>query len=190
MNLKKAFKSLLIDISDLQDFFGFDYVIIGGLAVGMWGHIRATKDIDILADIKSDILNGFTEKLKAKGYKVGIRRGDVFDPIPLMLRITIPEGKGGPTVADMLIITRDWEKEILKNKRQFKYEDISVNLISVEDLILIKLRSSSPIDEFDARELFLINKDEIDHELLKRRAKMMNVDKKLTRFLKGLSDNP
>ena len=121
MDIRRAFKGLLIDLNEIQNEIRFDYVIIGGLAVGIWGHIRATKDIDILSDLKDEMLNDFKDILQKKGYGVDIRRGDVFDLIPLLLRITIPEDRGGPAVADMLIVTCDWERQILKNKRQIKY---------------------------------------------------------------------
>ncbi len=189
MDLKKAFTGLLKDLNDLQNSFRFDYVVIGGLAVGIWGHIRATKDIDILSDLKEEILNDFKDILQKRGYEIDIRRGDVFDPVPLLLRITIPEDRGGPAIADILIVTRDWERQILKNKRLIRYEGLTVNLISVEDLILLKLKSGSPLDQVDAKEVFLINKDEIDMEELKNRARRMKIDRSLERFLKGLSNN-
>ncbi|RMG00340.1 MAG: hypothetical protein D6726_11410 [Nitrospirae bacterium] len=189
MDIKSAFKGLLIDLNEIQNEISFDYVIIGGLAVGIWGYIRATKDIDILSDLKNELLNDFKDILQKKGYEIDIRRGDVFDPIPLLVRITIPEDRGGPAVADMLIVTRNWERQILKNKIQIKYEGLTVNLISVEDLILLKLKSGSPIDQVDAKEVFLINKDEIDIEELKNRARQMKIDRSLERFLKELSNN-
>ena len=59
----------------------------------------------------------------------------------------------------------------------------------VEDLILLKLKSGSPLDQVDAKEVFLINKDEIDRKELKNRARHMKIDRTLERFLKGLSNN-
>ncbi len=187
MNLQKAFREFLKDLDRLKKKEGFEYAVIGGIAVGLWGHIRATKDIDILADIDPDRIDSASRYFESRGYGVEIRRGGISDDVLLMLRLRIPEKKGGGIIADILIVTRSWEREILRNRKRIPIGKEKINVVSPEDLIAMKLRSGSPLDEMDAREIFLINRERIDGEYLSIRAKQLGVNKKLSRLLKEIT---
>ena len=61
---------------DFKEFIGFlnvnnvKYLLVGGWAVGLYGHPRATKDIDFLISVDDDNL----KKLKKAFYEFGARR--------------------------------------------------------------------------------------------------------------------
>jgi hypothetical protein len=61
--------------------------LIGGLAVSAWGAVRATQDIDLLADsdpspIRNPGLRDDLKRFEAKRCKVEWRVGEPDDPIP------------------------------------------------------------------------------------------------------------
>jgi predicted nucleotidyltransferase len=50
-----------------------DFVLIGGLAVNAWGVVRGTKDLDIVADARSDNLERVADVAVAAGGQVQTR---------------------------------------------------------------------------------------------------------------------
>lgn len=72
------------------------FALIGGLAVAAWGRVRATQDIDILADSVPSPLrdhglrNRLSAEWEAQGCRVEWRVGMSDDPIPLLLHLVLP----------------------------------------------------------------------------------------------------
>jgi len=123
------------------------YLLVGGWAIGIYGHPRATKDIDFLiSNDQEDLeklqkaLNDFgtppinLEKFKEKGYV--IRMGS--SPIQIDL---INE-------ADGINLDNCYER-----KKIIEIDDIQVNVISIEDLIKNKRASGRAADIADAEKL-------------------------------------
>jgi predicted nucleotidyltransferase len=129
------------------------YVIIGGVAVNLYGVIRATKDVDLF--IEASIENA-TRLLKAMEEArfgtaslispAGILKKDVtiFNDI---LRI------------DVLVRMKnlDFEK-VWQHRKIVKVKDIKINLISIDDLILSKKQAGRTIDLQDVGKLKKIKK--------------------------------
>lgn len=57
------------------------YVVIGGVAVGAHGYLRATEDLDIVPDTDPDNLARLAEALDALGASLPTARGRRFDPV-------------------------------------------------------------------------------------------------------------
>ena len=75
----------------------FRYAVMGGLAVSTWGTVRATQDIDVLADAAPSPLRAVSVETRlarfweAKKWRVEWRRGAADDPVPLLVRLGPPE---------------------------------------------------------------------------------------------------
>ena len=73
------------------------FALIGGLAVAAWGVIRATQDIDVLANsdptplVNTRLRGELKEFLDGNGCYTEWRIGDSDDPIPLLLRVNLPQ---------------------------------------------------------------------------------------------------
>lgn len=73
------------------------FALIGGLAVAAWGVIRATQDIDVLANsdriplVNTRLRNELKDFLDRNGWRAEWRVGDADDPIPLLLRVNLPQ---------------------------------------------------------------------------------------------------
>ena len=71
------------------------FALLGGLAVSTWGVIRATEDIDIIADCEPSPIRSLAlrakikERLEDLGGSVEWRVGGYDDPIPLLLRVEL-----------------------------------------------------------------------------------------------------
>jgi len=123
------------------------YLLVGGWAVGIYGHPRATKDIDFLLSNDQKNINQIKkaldefgappidlEKFKEKGYV--IRMGS--SPI----QIDMINSADGIDINDCF-----------KRKKLIDIEGIKVNVISINDLIKNKKTSARSIDINDADKL-------------------------------------
>lgn len=187
MDIKKALKEIIKDLEKIKKKLDFQYTLIGGIAVGIWGHVRATKDIDIIADIHHDSFKIFISHLKKIGYRCELRQGSMTDDIPYLIKVSIPREKGGEIQADLLIATRKWEDEIIKSSRVIDFGNRKIPVVTPEDLMSMKLRAGGPMDILDVKELLLVLKSEIEIDMLRSRAKQLKVSRKLNKILKEVN---
>lgn len=126
------------------------YAVIGGLAVAAWGVPRATEDIDLLADATPTSAN-LDLALRQAGFEPEWHRGGPDDPVPLLLRLR--DATGGPEV-DVVCVTRQWEQELLQRAVTVRVPGgPEVRVVSVEDLIVLKLLAGGPGDLADVADL-------------------------------------
>lgn len=124
------------------------YVLIGGLAVAVWGAPRATEDIDVLADASPS--PELDAALRAAGFEAEWRRGDPDDPVPLLLRL---RSASGPEI-DVICATRAWEREMLGRSILVRIpQGLEMPVVAVEDLIVLKLMAGGPGDLADVAHL-------------------------------------
>ena len=123
------------------------YLLIGGWAIGIYGHPRATKDIDFLISINQKNLENLQkallafhappvdlEKFKEKGYVIRIGSSPI--------QIDIINDADGITIDDCY-----------KRKVTINIDGIDIHLISKEDLIKNKKASGRSMDIADAEKL-------------------------------------
>ena len=60
------------------DRFGIEYLVVGGVAVGLHAEPRYTKDIDVLVHVGPDNLGKFVSALKEYGAPLHFVREDQF----------------------------------------------------------------------------------------------------------------
>jgi hypothetical protein len=164
------------------------FALIGGLAVSTWGAIRATRDIDLLADsdpspIASRHLRDDLEKFfEKKRCTVEWRIGDFDDPIPLMLRIELG-GKSGEAVADILWAHQRWHQKALQRCQEVKAGRHRFFVLHPEDLILMKLEAGGPQDLIDVQALLSAPPRELKLRRLKIAASRLRLAETLEKCL-------
>lgn len=160
------------------------YALIGGLAVGGWITPRATKDIDILADLnKTDrhSVESLMGKLKDSGFKVSLEIGGPDDDIKFCIKAVSREG----VPVDIIFAGRKWEAEIAEDGLEIEIlKGISIPVVKPEGLIVLKLRAGSFQDVADVSKL--LTESEYDFQKLLALAKRARVDKKLLRLAERL----
>jgi len=123
------------------------YLLVGGWAVGIYGHPRATKDIDFLISIDNknleklqNALLAFSappvalENFKEKGYVIRIGSSPI--------QIDIINDADGIEMDDCY-----------RRKKTINVDGIEIHLISKEDLIKNKRASGRSMDIADAEKL-------------------------------------
>jgi predicted nucleotidyltransferase len=145
---------------------GIEYMLIGGLAVGIWAEPRATVDIDFLVAIGLDDFDTLKQKLIESSRFVFIHdKPMVFGKITF-LRATL---KSNTDISvDFLFADDEFKNRALQRKETVKVNDFSLNISSPEDLILLKLLSGREQDRLDAEKIIKIQKENLDKEYMKK----------------------
>lgn len=155
----------------------------GGIAIGVYGNPRATYDVDgfILAAKKQ-----IAPLLLALG-KIGFKssKKPVFKTIQDKQFITLIYSKYKMYV-DLFIATGDFQSGILKRAKRLKANKLKINVVSPEDLILLKLQAGREKDLDDVRGILTESFTRLDLKYLKKWAKQLGVDHFLIDELKSL----
>lgn len=143
------------------------YVVVGGIAVNLLGSLRSTADIDILAEMTDTNLRKIVKILRSKGY----RPKQPVDPMCLADKVTRQEWiskknmkafnfykKNSLNELDIIIDSPVKFEKAIKTCQRFKCNDITIPVISINNLIKMKIISSRPLDKIDLEVLRTIKK--------------------------------
>lgn len=133
------------------------FVVVGGIAVGAWGHIRGTRDLDIVPDPDLENLERLSAALVGLDGRVKVgERLTTSDSIPIFLKA------GDKT----LVATRLGDVDVLQGLPQIpSYEElashsvtidldgIKVEVCSLEHLLAMKRAADRPLDRIDIEAL-------------------------------------
>lgn len=141
---------------------GVKYIIVGGMAVNIHGYIRATTDLDILAEMADDNLAKIVNILKEEGYKVK----QPVDPIVIANEETRRGWIENKNMKAFNFYKEDFFKEVdiiiespinfetaLKTVCNYKISDLTLPVISMDNLIKMKKGSARGIDKLDISQL-------------------------------------
>lgn len=160
------------------------YMITGGSAVGFWGHIRTTFDIDIIINIEPKKIPSLLESIEKEAY-VNIDEANKAIKEKRMFNII-----QNSTCFKVDIIPLDenneYETRKFKNRVKLNYGKMPIFVITPEDLILSKLIwMGSGISEkqiLDCKSIYKINRGSIKESYLKKWAKKLKLEKVLQKI--------
>lgn len=121
------------------------YLVVGGMAVNLYGVHRFTKDLDLMIDLSENHLEKFLKVIE-----------------PLAYYTKVPENKWKGLMAIAFINRRDEDKKIdvfLKNpidftlaykkRKVFKADNFRISCVSLEDLLRLKNKADRLRDWID-----------------------------------------
>jgi predicted nucleotidyltransferase len=146
----------------LAEILGDDCMLIGGMAVAAWGHVRATQDVDFVARGEPQALQ---ERLQAAGIATTLHRGDpIEDPLPWVLRGDLEEVRFEVIASP---IPLDWTAgtpvELPDGAR--------IHLVGLEDLIRLKVVAGGNRDLWDVAKLVQAHPEQRDAALARADAR-------------------
>lgn len=126
---------------------GANYLVIGGVACILHGHVRATTDLDILVERKRPNIVKVLEALTRFGYRFARE----WTPEEILKQpITVI---GDDPAVDIFLVAWSVKYEgAAARSTTVKVEGVSIPLIGIEDLIATK-RTGRPIDTADIEAL-------------------------------------
>ncbi|HET9300622.1 MAG TPA: nucleotidyl transferase AbiEii/AbiGii toxin family protein [Candidatus Polarisedimenticolaceae bacterium] len=141
---------------------GVRYVIVGGVAVVLHGHVRLTTDLDLIVDLEPEQARKAIDVLVG----LGLRPRAPVDPRQFaepQLRAMWIQEKGmrvftmfdpaGRREVDLFIETPIPFEQLWSRSVEMKLTDTTVRVASIADLIALKRASGRPVDLQDIETL-------------------------------------
>mgnify|MGYP001381804718 CR=1 FL=1 len=143
------FSKDMVDLLEIFERIGVQYVLVGGYAVNYYGYIRTTQDIDLLVYPSTENARKVMISLTEFGFgEAGIPQA-YFEKTGSAVHLGVE-----PNRIDLLTHLKDVANDqIFTNMKRVELEGVPVNIISLPDLIESKRRSDRPRDRADAEEL-------------------------------------
>ena len=152
---------------------GIDYMLVGGLAVGLWGPPRATVDVDFPVSFSTDNFASLSRKLRESDRFIFVHdRPMAFEKITLLRAIL----KSNTSISvDFLFADDEFKREALRRKDAIQLSGFSLKIPTPEDLILLNVLSNRPQDLLDAEMVYKAQKKNLDTGYLQRWAERLNI---------------
>lgn len=133
------------------------FVLVGGLAVNAWGHLRGTADLDIVPDPDRANLDRLAEVLQALGGRVEVAEGRLdASAIPTFLRVgdrTLVTTEAGPVDILQGLPQIPRYAELARDAVEVDLDGTPVRVCSLEALLTMKRASTRPRDRDDLEAL-------------------------------------
>lgn len=140
---------------DFKELFEFlnankvEYMLLGGYAVIAYGYVRNTSDIDVVVSDELENVQRLMKALAGFGFGETQLQAHLFTDPDSVVRMGIE-----PMKIEILNYLKGVDfKEAYSRRKSVRVEDITVNLISLPDLIRNKKAVGRPKDLIDADEL-------------------------------------
>ena len=138
------------------------YLIVGGIALNLLGGLRTTADLDILVEMTDENLLKIIKIFKKKGY----RAKQPVDPMQFIDRETREDWIKNKHMKAFNFYKADELKEVdliidspvtfesaRKKIKRIQVDDLSLPVISIDDLIRMKRSAGRDVDQWDVKEL-------------------------------------
>jgi predicted nucleotidyltransferase len=135
-----------------------DFVVVGGLAVGAWGVVRGTKDVDIVVAPDVDNLKKVAEVAVAAGGHV--QQGDALLGTPISIAAALATGEQVPIETDLgrLDVVQGLDgvpayEELRSRAREAEILGVTVAVCALDDLKAMKRAAGRTRDLADLEDL-------------------------------------
>ena len=165
----ESVRAVLNHVWSALDPLPYPCALIGGIALAVWNHPRATRDVDLLIGVDSTQLDRVIERLAASDCR----------PKKMPPLITVgshhfaqflytPQGEFYDVQFDLLFAESDLQRSAIARRvaRKVPGVDSTIDVLACEDLVLFKLLAGRMIDRADAAMLIRENCESIDFEYL------------------------
>lgn len=148
------------------------YLVTGGVAIVVWGRPRYTADIDIIIELKREMVKAFVAVLEKEGY---VDEDVVHEALKYQSEFNFIDHETSMKVDFWILKDSEFDRSRLKRARMRKIFGQKVSFSSPEDLILKKMlwfkESKSNRHLEDIHSVMVIEKNNLDFTYLKKWAK-------------------
>ena len=175
-------REILIAIAKLLNTYKIPYLLTGSFASSFYGYPRATHDIDFIVEVNPTALKKLASRLPKLGSAYVFSKQE-FDRIDVPKMVNVYHRKTG-TKIDFWVTETDKFKHEFSRRNETRYDHMKLNIVSAEDLILMKLswcreiRSERHLN--DCAGIWSVQKGKLDEPYLRRRARDLSVTELLT----------
>lgn len=173
------------------------FVVVGGIAAGLQGEPRYTKDADFMVLLKSGNIHRFSSAAKGAGFDIEPELADSQWHFRGYVRLWLGE-PGRQTAVDLMHCNNDFLREVAFRAQQTRFCGLEVPVATPEDMVLFKVAAWREKDVPDARAIVTRHRDHLDEAYLKkwsawmaqRNAALKDVPHRLEAVLTGASGPP
>jgi hypothetical protein len=177
----EEFSRALFKVTDLIESADAPYIIFGAVAVGIWGRVRATLDVDVMIRTDDAGLSRVETAAEAAGLSVDHqwlewnpqRRG-------VQLRLILE-----PYRADVVRAMNSHDHASVERRSRVDWRGRSLWVVSPEDLILQKLRAQRDQDLIDAAGIVEEQRGRLEQQYLDLWARRLGIEQELAYILTG-----
>lgn len=124
------------------------FALIGAAAMAAHGVSRSTFDTDLFCVGASALRDDVWQELIKDGIDVDVRRGDDDDPLLGVVRCI-----QGDQAIDLVVGRSAWQREIIARATPTQVFSLNLPIVTVADLILLKLYAGGIQDRWDIQQL-------------------------------------
>lgn len=143
---------------------GWDFCIIGGLAIIRWGRVRVTEDVDV------SLLTGIGDEREFLDIIAARFPGREPDEVQFALGARVYRGfasSGAPI--DIALAAFPFEEDVIRRAKPYEYRPgCVVNTCSANDLVVMKAFAGREIDMYDVKYLVSNQWDHLNWEQIER----------------------
>lgn len=158
------------------------YMIIGALAVAIWGRPRSTLDVDFIVLTEESGLQRLASEAVKKAFVVdqewGKRNPMIRDTHVRLLRRGLP--------VDLMLPRDAHDRYAFQRRRRKRWRARSLWFVAPEDLILQKLKVGRPRDFEDALSVWQQQRAKIDERYLGEWARRLRIAREVDYVARGL----
>ena len=185
----KDLNQALQEIAGIFEAMQVKYVVMGGVAVRVYGIPRPTHDVDFTVALKRDNLPDFFDRATQSGYTIAepYLQGwvDQVAGMPLIkVRLYLEEHS---VDVDIFLAESAFQESVLARRRCEDLDAGAIWFVSPEDLILLKLIAGRPRDYLDVQDV-LFTQARLDETYLRRWAGELGVSEQLEKALQDWSE--
>lgn len=182
------FHDVLVQFADLLEARGLVYMIVGAVAVGVWGRPRTTVDIDVTVLTDASGLEAIARAAEPLGLEAD-RQWLEWNPLlgGAQVRLT-----GGGIVVDAMRPRDRHDETALERRRAITIDSRRLWFAAPDDLILMKLKAGRPRDFEDVIAILAAQRQALDEPYLLDWARRLGIADELAYVLRegGLDHSP
>jgi len=143
--------------------------VMGGIAMAYYGHSRGTKDVDLLISLSDASADTLIDQLTKCNVRVPEKDSwKTIGELQLCQTLYEPMDAYIDLQIDLLVARGEYHRQSLDRRVavELPVAEITVDLLTCEDLLIHKLLAGRMIDRADAIALLEWNRDQLDFEYL------------------------
>lgn len=158
-------------VVNVFDDLEIEYMVIGGLALSVWGRPRMTLDIDFLVMTDEAGLKQLEKQARTQKIKID-QKWRKWNPTlrPIQLRLRL-----GQVSIDVLAPRDEHDREAILRRKKKRLGKRLYYLIAPEDFVLQKLKVGRPRDFEDAVTVLERRRGRLDLPYIKRWARQLGI---------------
>jgi hypothetical protein len=177
LSSKRSLREVVRETALVLNRLGFDYALVGGVAVSGWGVTRTTTDVDVIIDLREKDVDRLAAEFAKSGFSV--TAADIYAALKEQTHFTVFDNHSSYRI-DAKGAYGEAARETLMSRKAFVLEGVKSFLASPEDTIANKLLYGSEQDLQDAKGIYVRQLEKLDLDRLRSLCKKLGVLRQLS----------